>query len=1033
MAKSSGNLEVQNYRVLGIDDPTCVTDDLTIPQSGWIKQVQVYARGYGSPARGRVVVYGNDDKLIFKSPEQSWDINRGWKFGEPAAPVRLRADRPVKVGFWHNPVNDVEIGLASNDGTFHTYDYREQDDAPDVWQSTMWSGTLAAAITFAHNQAPSKGVWMSPTPEGLETDPNPTFVGTIPHPEGSDMGEYSIRVQVRISRGDGVVVRNNVYDVRDAENAQGYFTRKIHIGDLETGRNYHAEFRHADSWGVWSDWSNLRTFQREKGPLTPKIIRPVGKLDYTHEADAPFTYMYRGTYDNPEGSALAEVEYEIWTEDMAARIIYRPWRPPDHSPLDSTDWLMSQDHSAFNWGVKRIVRARVRDALGRESPWGSANFNTNAAPDIPSQLDPQNGTITNTAILSCRVVDPDGDDIQSVTFDLVNADTGASITGYPKVVSGPFESGSTVELNISADVTLGTNLRWKVRAADHVLQGDNSDWQTFRYDSVPTVRLLAPDTQAVTNKIKHPSAEYDPASVGAYWVESGGDLNNFVRRVQDTDDPYIGDWSWEMVSDGTVVHRIASGKEAVDTTRPAFLSVGMKKDTGTGSHSLRVDCYDATNVLLGSVYPSDPWGLLQNTDPNIIWKRYGGYIAPATWPVGTVSAAVVIERSTLSAAPSTVRFDGFLFAQVTAETTAADAPWFGFFSGDTVPHDALEGYSWAGTPGNSESRGLNRLTSPTADLSIFYSSDTAALKAADRKIVEQWTGTEWKRIHSGKWVPGTRTRIPIPTSKLKNQGRYRVRIEAKDANNIVGVTNWVEIDVDYEGPPQLPITVIDADNDAATIRVEWTASGLTVDELEEIQVAVTPADGDRAIISRIRDPQATQETFHFPRSDIQYLIEVRQVQATDGGPVEGRWASESAQVFYRNWHIKAVDAPDTDAVSFVPYSEMDASDEVEADITEIREWGQALPSHYISLYRPEKGQLPIQIFKHDPLKHSKLAMLKRLVGRTVCILTSGPNEKRFAMLTAAPRQLGQLPLYATYTVSWEETNYSEDQMDPDNG
>lgn len=1025
------------------------TDHFPSPADGWVTQVGVrLKRKESGNVRVRLVLYDNDIgdgsiTRLFQSSEQTVTSDAYQQFIADVDELRTNQGQRLGPGFWKHPSDDsVYFRATLDEGQQFRYAATPgATQAPAEFEPLFQNSfNLWAYYALEPNQAPDEGVWTAWSANGAVNASAVRFGGSLTHPEPVD-SEYSQQFQIHVRRkSDNFLLYSTELEPTEQELTDGFFDRTLDLSSvLVEDEECETWYRHMDSWGVWGDWSAGNTITYSLGPTVASLTSPqAGKIDYTGESHVVGpAFLYEGSYSDSGGSALALVRVQVLNE-LGTIVIYDSgWVAPTAST--ATTWSLSQFHDDFEDGTAYSVTAQVQNAAGALSPVTGVSFHTNAAPTKPTGLSPSGGGATPISVLSCRVSDPDGDDVQEVVFEVRDADTDTHITGYPKTVVGPFASGSTVTLDIAPDVAFGTNISWRVRAWDEYIGSIHSNYETFTYAAVPLVIMQAPAT--FTNLIKQPSAEHDPVEEGlsTYWTDVLGNATNAVTRVADAD-AFVGDYVWEMTNDGAAggdyVRRTEA--ETIDTSLGAVVLLNLKKMSGTGNHSLQVLCYNASDTLVGTRTPTGgEWADLNDTDPDITWETYGGYL-DASWPVGTTKVRLALVRSDIAVSDpgSVVRFDGVRFYQLAvAALDGLSDEWFGYLDGDREGFGDSGDYVWEGVAGDSHSTGPAVLYHPSTTIQFSYFSASSSPKLKDILEIDRKSGSSWTRVHTSAWVTSARTEILLPVSAIANEGRYRARVRVEDSSGsgLIGAASWVEFDTDFLGPDLLAIRAVEEDEENANFRIAFDASDVPAADHIETQLAVYPVGQPRLVVAKFTDPSATQFTYDAPLSGIPYVVEIRQIVNEVYGTSESRWFTVQATVDYRKWHLKPLDALTTDSVAFDVWADVEPEDDRVKPVESMRAWMEEKPTHYVSPSDYDRGTVPVQILARDNDKLSKIQKIRDLVGRKCILLSTVPEEKRFVTVLAAPRRLARRPFYANFDVVWEEVDHTEDALAEDDG
>ena len=855
--------------------------------------------------------------------------------------------------------------------------------------------------------------------------------------------DYSARVQVTIRRvSDNAKVYEGGFEPTAQENAQGYFVRTFGA-NLVAGVQYYAVFRHQDSWGLWADVSSATTFVVNPGPdLTAGS--PSGRITSTSG------YVYRATHTHPAGLSVDAVHAEVFDETGAVKLYDSGVKALAAAVAPGgTISLSSAFHAALVPGRKHQWRMRARDTSGGWGPWLAPKvpFYANRKPYAPGALSPSGGRATAATTLKCSVGDPDGDGITAAQVDLYNATSGAKVWAAPKAMAISAD-GKTATYDAAADMVLGTLYKFQARASDGTVFGDWSGFAQFLYAQVPTVTLRSPKEGGFVNLVAQPSAEYDPAAVSSFWTEIGRDATSRIDRVADGDAAF-GTVSWRATTPGNPNHVFQSGFMPVDATKHFFFAGELKTFSGNPASTLRLACFDAAGTRLGEVVPSSV-RQLSAAAPETFWERYGGevWFAGATaahrFPAGTTRVNVEWLPSATAGAAGVVGLDAVFFAQADTKDGAEwlkVQPLYGFFDGDTQSFGPADDRTWDGAVGNSPSRGPAVLTAPSTHVEIAYSSSSAgatATKSDDRILVERWSGTAWQKVYETQYagVGGARTTIPIPTSHVRNEGRYRATVWCRDSNSpsLEGQSGTVEFDVIYDGPPELPIVQIAGNPDDATIVA--THQKTTLDPLEFAGLEIQVVGPDGTVVTHYdTNPDSDAFVVHFPESGAEYTIRLRQVRIVGNEQVESRWTEAKASVdYFPVFFLKSASDPARLNVAFYVMSNKLPDYKPVRDVKPYRTWESKKPKHAVGKARYDEGSVTVTLFDAPEFGRSaeqKLAMIAAMEEEmgALCLLGHKPASKRFVMLADGPSHgLSDAHDYEI-DVGYRETVWEEDAIE----
>lgn len=845
-----------------------------------------------------------------------------------------------------------------------------------------------------------------------------------------------VRVQVLRNR-DAAVIVDKSFEPTATENEQGYFERQLYIFP-NTNEDHTAYFAHRDSWGIWSVWSDAITFRPYSGPASPTTVGPEGQID------ANLTPTYSSLYTHPQNQPANAARVRLFgykgttmLYDSGTKVLGTNASP------GSLINILGDFHSALLTGAVYQWQMQTRDILGIWSAWSPKLwFNINFPPSKPMRLEPSGGRPSSETTLRGFVYDIGLDTITQAQVDLFKED-GTHISGYPKDMTMD-STGFWATYNAVADLVNGTDYKWNMRAFDGTQWGDWSDYAHFRYIQAPVVTMYSPMQGGVTNLVKQPSAEYDPAVVGAWWTQYGNNAGNYIARIND-ENAYQGVTSWEMVSDGTATHGQRSNNIPIDPTKHFWAIGAFKRLSGDSRHRFYVEFLNASGTVVYSVAPSlivSP--RFMRLDYNVstaaigtAWQEYGGLIANGDIPDTATQARLVVERLSGGTA-SVLRFDAFLGAVLPTNDifsfTGSDGFW-GYIDGDTETYAITDDRVWRTAPGNSESSGPAVLIAPSITAEIGYTAPYA--KVDDRYVLEQQQTTgSWITVSSTAYASnGNRVRIPIPTSAVRNRGRYRLTIYVKDTQGTEGRTPAVEFDVAYAGPNEPVISQVAGDPMRGELVVEHDPTDLDPNVFSFWEIRVTEEGGEPVTYIN-EDHAATRFVYPFPLSDVEYTFEIRQVQQIGAEQVESPWTTVRGTVnYFPLFFLKSVTDPFNENVVFkVQPSAVPTENKIRPKKQYIT-WGSQKPRMAYGLPNYEEGSVTVRLYVDRDVtipKETRLAILWNMIDKaeTWVFLAHFPTRKRYIALKADPSravtEIEDYELAIEHTeVEWEEDVFAK--------
>lgn len=1028
-----------NSDEVGIGPYELILTKIRMSGNGWATSVTVWAKMDGiQNGNARFALYVEGQRKGF-SDTQAWgpaSVARTGSF----APVRVAEGDLVSFGVYSTATQDTSVDTPhlfyqrDNGATGATLESRNAD-------AGMPSALGAAAIAqggramrgnmeYIANAAPSAGAWVGTSASGQITTLTPRLSGSLPHANGDGSLDYTTSVHLQVYRTDtGEMTYNGIFNVTAAERDAKTFDR-TGLVNLQSGVSYAARFRHYDSFGAVGPFSAERYFQTAQAADPPAPVSPVGKINEI------FGYSYSAIHSHPQNLSANGYEVEVYNA-AGTVLLYSSGvvsLGADIAPGGTV--TVSEFHADLSWATEYTWRIRVRDTAGVMGSWSAKTaFRTNAPPSAPTELSPSGGKLTPSRVFTAKVSDPDSDPITAAQIELVNVATNVVVTGYPKAMT---VSGGTVSIEApAADMVIGTDYKWRTRATDGLSSGYGtwSSYATFKYAEAPVVTLLAPSLTSRTNLVKQPSAEYDPASLSAYWTETARTATDFIDRAFEG---AFGDYSWRGTASAGD-NRFQGAMHAVDATKPYLASVYFEKESGISATHFCVLCYNGAGSLLGTLYPSSI-RIAQGIDAPLGFVRHGGIVWPAgsanapAFPAGTTQARLEITPSRNFQA--VVSFDAASFERVPLLSSADWAEAQRFFgygdAGLTGYGREASGYSWTGPVGDSPSEIPAILTTPPAKLAISYSS--AQAKQDDRTFVERWTGSAWVSVHDSGWVASARTLISVTPNPLSNEGRYRVKVQARNAVNVVGETDWAEFDVRYEGPDPPGIVIATSDPTKATLDITLGVSSLPQLEFAGREVAVRATDGTEPerVVALLTSPEDTDYSYPFPVSAKPYEVMARDIQVVGAEQVEGRWSRVALSVDYSGFYfVKDVDDPANLWAKYRVFREALQSIETVPALEESYfPWGAEVPTHLSSPGERRSGTVEARFLSDlaGQTADEGYAALKEILARrrAVCLLSHYPErDKVFARRVGRAGFGSFMPTKRSITFAWEQTAYSE--------
>jgi hypothetical protein len=1011
----------------------------------------------------------NNGTTTDPSPELRFSLPHG---ADAAQDDSIQVDIELTVlntgAFWHwlRPVTATDNAngyfswspLTFSPGDQISVRVRHQDSWEDY---SEWSDTRVFTI---RDDPPGKGAWVSPpTPaEGaLVTSSTPSIRGTTPHPGADASYDHTNGVQIQVlDATTDAVLQDTIIGPTPSDQAADIFNHTLAAVAQNTDAKM--RFRHHDRKGTWSPWSDYRFFTMSAGPDLPTISRPKGKVNFRNEAEyqagGGTGALYAGSYNNISGTIMHSVRVQIWNGDGTALLYDSGWVA---RTATAGVWTLPQASfpghpSALAWATAYKIRANVAESnsgvRGIESGWGPfADLVTNSFPNRPTGLSPSDGIPSSTGEFSASVTDPDGDAITGAEMTIKRVDSGATVAGSPFAMD---VSGNSITKTLpGGTLTLGVEYQWFCRARDATGWGQDSFTEPFVFAGVPQVDMLVPAIGERVNVVRDPSAEYEGAAQEPlpYWsVVSGNASNTIVRSGEEL---LYGDFSWKATTGATNDLTFRGEGHVIDATKPWFLQSEFKKRSGTSITRLRLRCLTSAGVFISNVAPTSI-AVANGVNVPSTWTRYGGIV----WPIGSGkspafpanTARVQIEIMPSDDSAAEVFFDGVSFEQLPTDAIAWTTgqwaevqKWYGFFDGDTPSHTSrTREYWWHGEQGVTPSQGDARLTSAAAK--VYYRYTHSQVQQDYRLLVDRWSDPNnvWVQIHDSGFIASAATTGAIvapelPPAVLKNDERYRFRVQARDALGLSGEGVGTIADTDYIGQPEPLITLISSDATKAEVTLEWEATDLALESFAGYEIARALREDPASVytvIHREMNKTATRFTDPYPRSDIDYVYMVRVVELVGADEEQGRWGKAPVNVSYFPFSfVKDTEDPfnlyvafDT-ALSAMPTPEEDAIQQVSMP------WGQARPVVMTRADMRIRSGTVVAEFHKDAVAvedamtryQTMQAILSRRRG--ICILTQEPDKERiFASVMGAWQRQFTGVEQRHIEFNYQENGYAED-------
>jgi hypothetical protein len=607
--------------------------------------------------------------------------------------------------------------------------------------------------------------------------------------------------------------------------------------------------------------------------------------------------------------------------------------------------------------------------------------------------------------------------------------------------------GGTANRTIpSGFLTFGEEYYWEVQASDAIGYGSYSDRGIFVFAQVPNITMLSPrETPARRNPVLDPSFEDTSVS---WWTLVGGNATNTSTVSQGG--AAEGENFQRFSVDGTATSNtfyLATPKIAVDATWSRVIQAQMRKLSGTAAVDMVLKCYNASNTLVGTIRPAS-LRATNGADVQTYWQTYGGVVWPIgsgltpAFPAATTQYEIWIYPKVSGTGAAVVDVDAILSENLSVHSTQAQADlaakWYGYFDGSSsfsdVENDSA--YYWEDVTNFSISQGIHVLNGVGSKIHYRYASDAALNQNAARLSIDQWLEDEqqFQRIYDSGMVlntvtPNSIAAIDFPQGVVKSHGRYRLQVTVRDTALISKVGPEILFDVDYIGPPELTITLIEANPDRGTITISHDASALTSSEFTAYDYAVSSPEEPLVVFHRERNQARTTQEYPWPIHNRNYRVMVRQVQHLLGEDLEGRYSQEQVTCSYPGiFFLKDPNDPSLILPISVKQGQNPTLDSTPSSFASYRPYEEARRVHFGAEAMDSQESYIFEAWDTDEKlqEYIRVAEDFRARPRTLMILAQRPEEKFAVYPRKIARLRGSTPLYAQYTFEFEESSFTED-------
>lgn len=294
---------------------------------------------------------------------------------------------------------------ADENRMFYKYGQSQPPASSYSGYSSSYEGWLTISIDGDINVAPNTPSGLAPA--GTINNATPTFAATFSD-NNENRGDYLNQCKIQVRRvSDGAVFWDTTITATSGERSTKAISRTYGGTALVRGTSYEWRCQMSDYFGAWSSWTAWTAFVPANLGYITLDGDPAGKiLTVTPDFDGKWTHQSGDDMTHAQVRILGQsgnvlqigAEYDIADVTSSAA-------PGTAFTVDWSDTGLS----ALVWGASYSYQIRGKDQTGIWSDWSDArSFSTNAAPSIPSQLAPADGTIlTSYPKLICRATDPD--------------------------------------------------------------------------------------------------------------------------------------------------------------------------------------------------------------------------------------------------------------------------------------------------------------------------------------------------------------------------------------------------------------------------------------------------------------------------------------------------------------------------------------------------------------------------------------------------------------------------------------------------
>ena len=351
-----------------------------------------------------------------------------------------------------------QASAITADNEYFYFNFGETFPPPDPFggYTTSLEGHMTNWMTCEINVAPSTPTSLSPS--GTINETAPTFAATFSD-SNSDRGDYLNQMNVQVRRvSDGAVFWNTTLTSTQAERVASAMSRAYGGTTLVRGTAYEWRTQHSDHFGQWSSWTAWTSFTPANLGFVTLGDDPTGTIqDNTPDFD--------GTWTHQSAEDMTVVQVRLW--NGAGTTILQTGDEYDITDVADTDpftvaWA-NTGFTTLDWGTSYQFQIRGKDESALWSDWSALqSFSTNAAPSIPTNLDPTaSQVLTDYPLLTCEFTDADDT-------------TGSGLTGFARIK----DSGGSV-LSTETLTYNGTTGKWEFQTTSSEL----ATFATYRWDA----------------------------------------------------------------------------------------------------------------------------------------------------------------------------------------------------------------------------------------------------------------------------------------------------------------------------------------------------------------------------------------------------------------------------------------------------------------------------------------------------------------------------------------------------------------------